>query len=118
MADDVLGRKYLTAKGVYFPPLGKDDTGEGTRHGPPVEIDCRFTEGETVSATMGGTTRTYQSYALVDRDMEEDGVFVPTKFSLLVSRTVPYDNPGALRIERFSKIGNKKQTKFLRKAYF
>jgi hypothetical protein len=118
MADDVLGRKYLTGKGVYFPPVGEGDTGEGVTYGPPVQIACRFSEAETVMQGAGGTTRTFQSYALVDRDLEEKGVFVPTEFSRLVSRTAPFDNPGALRVERFSKIGNKRQTKFLRKAYF
>ena len=118
MASDVLGRKFLRQKACYFAPLGEGETGQGMVYAAPVEIKCRFTEEVTETSGPGGITKTFQSYAMVDRDVEADGVVVPVEFSLLRNRVSPYQNTGALRIARVSKLPDKKGKKFLRRAYF
>lgn len=100
------------SKGSNLP----DDFG-ATQFSEPVEIKCRWDVSRAQVLRSDGQTLLSEAQVFVDRDMQEGDVLWLGELVDVVDAVVPLKNPLAFAVQKFEKIGNIRQTKFVRLAY-
>jgi len=100
---------------VYWSPLGLDSFGQRT-YNAPVEIQCRWSEKNDRVIDSHGEEALSRAMVIVGQDVVPGGVLLHSELDSSVDDT-PSNNTGAWEIIRFDKIPNKRNTKYLRKAY-
>ena len=109
-------------KCVYW-PLGSAESGGSDEdsygnpsHGSPIEIDCRWEDGNKEFVGSKGTTELSSARVFVDRDMQVGEMLMLGELDSSVDQDDPRNNQGAYEIRAFQKTPNLKATEFLRIA--
>ena len=105
--------QYDTA--VYWSPLSLDDHGMRT-HNTPIEINVRWTDKMEQIKKPNGEITMSNAMVMTDRDVEVGGILLHGELDSSIDDS-PRSNSGAYEIVQFAKIPNKRNTKFVRKAY-
>jgi len=115
--DNVRGAvKAMNQKAVYWEPAGPDEFGKPTWE-DPVEIDCRWTDKQEEFINPSGDRQMSQAKLIVDRDILVQGVLWLGLLINVVDTDDPKNNNNAWEILLYSKLPDKKGTRFLRQAY-
>lgn len=106
--------RYDTA--TYWEPDSVDASGQKT-YLAPREIECRWDDEQTMFRSKNDKDETSRSVVYVQEDLALDGVLLHGTLANVTDDDDPFANVGAFEIQAFSKIGNIRQTKFLRRAF-
>jgi len=108
--------KAMNQKAVYWAPAGPNEFGKPTWENP-VEIDCRWTDKQEEFIDPNGEQQMSRAKLIVDRDILVQGVLWLGLLINVVDSDDPKNNDGAWEILLYSKLPDKKGTRFLRQAY-
>lgn len=112
---DSLDRKLLVTDAVYWAP-GVPGGGGETTFAAPIEIRCRWDDVNVVFIGGDGRERTSRSVVSVDQDLKLEGILRKGLLVDLTDPVNPFNNTEVYTILGWLKKGNKKQTKFIRRA--
>lgn len=112
----LIDKVYSYDRAVYWPPLAPNSFGRVT-YGTPVEIGVRWTDITEEIKNADGALVISQATIFASQDVEVGGMMLHSELDSSVDQDNPRNNAGAWEILGFSKIPNKKATKFLRKVY-
>lgn len=107
--------KFMQQLAVYWAPLEPDQFGSPTWD-TPVEVACRWEDIQEEFITPTGDREMSFAELMVDRDMEIKGVMLQGELDSTVDQDNPKDNVGAFEIRQWSKLPDRKGTKFLREV--
>ena len=82
----------------------------------PVEICGRWTEFTEMFMDRKGNEQQSMVKIRLKQDVEELGVLWLGCFKTIVSRTLPFSNPGAQEIRKFKRVANRNADAYLRFA--
>lgn len=117
VGDDALGLRYLRQRAIYWAPVGSDPAGEET-FVDPIVVRCFWQDENQLFTDKKGNQVLSRSIVAVDRDLQLDGAlgFLEKGKDIADFDPFPFNNPGVLRIQNFSKLPNRKCDKWWREA--
>src|SRR4051812_43307847 len=115
--DDALKKKYLPQLAAYWAPGPAGGGGEPT-YTTPIAVPCRWTDDNQIFINMQGREARSRSMVNVDRDLDLDGVLLLLPRDGTIADVQfpndPFRNKGALEIQGWKKVPDKKARKFWR----
>lgn len=101
---------------IWWPRGVDTDTGLPT-YLSPIQIKCRWDDMQEKFLDLNGNDTVSNSIVYPDRETPLGGVLWLGTMGELTSQTLPFDNPGAMEIRKFNRIGDVKSKKFIFIAY-